>query len=143
MRSRDARWAYEVLGLPFDASPSDVREVYRDLIAVWHPDRFQGNARLTERVDRQIGQVLTTLEASGEAERTLVASLVPAGRTGLAFGWFNFAIGISALPASLIFGMLYQSYGPQVAFSWSAGLALVAVILLTAVGRSTPHAATN
>lgn len=57
MRSRDARWAYEVLGLPFDASPSDVREVYRDLITVWHPDRFQGNARLTERATQKTQEI--------------------------------------------------------------------------------------
>ena len=45
------------------------------------------------------------------AERTLVANLVPANRQGLAFGWFNFAIGIAALPASLLFGVIYEHAG--------------------------------
>jgi MFS family permease len=67
------------------------------------------------------------------AEKTLVAILVGAERKGLAYGWYNFAIGIATLPASLIFGALYQLFGPMVAFSFGAGLALVAAILLIGV----------
>ena len=71
------------------------------------------------------------------AERTMVANLVGPGQKGLAFGWFNLAIGIAALPASLIFGALYEVYGPAIAFSWSAILAMVAAVMLIAVrGRS-------
>jgi MFS family permease len=69
------------------------------------------------------------------AERTLVANLVGPERQGLAFGWFNFAIGISALPASVIFGAIYQTIGATAAFTWSALLALAAVAILAAVGR--------
>jgi MFS family permease len=69
------------------------------------------------------------------AERTLVANLVSSDRQGLAFGWFNFAIGVAALPASLIFGWIYQAYGAAAAFSWSAALAFAAVALLAIVGR--------
>lgn len=67
------------------------------------------------------------------AEKTLVVNLVGAERKGLAFGWYNFAIGIAALPSSLIFGVLYESSGPLAAFGWGAGLALVAVVLLLGV----------
>ncbi len=74
------------------------------------------------------------------AERTLVANLVPGDRQGLAFGWFNFAIGMAALPSSLIFGWIYQSYSAPAAFAWSAALALLAVALLAAVGRTTGSA---
>ncbi len=45
------------------------------------------------------------------AEKTLVANLVGSQRKGLAYGWYNFAIGIATLPASLIFGALYQVSG--------------------------------
>ncbi len=38
------------------------------------------------------------------AEKTLIANLAGAERKGLAFGWYNFAIGVAALPSSLIFG---------------------------------------
>lgn len=67
------------------------------------------------------------------AEKTLVANLVGTERKGLAFGWYNFAIGIAALPSSLIFGVLYEEFGPLVAFGWGAGLASLAVALLAGV----------
>ena len=68
------------------------------------------------------------------AERTLVANLVGPDRQGLAFGWFNFAIGIAALPANLLFGWIYDAYGAGAAFIWGAGLALVAAILMLGIG---------
>jgi MFS family permease len=60
------------------------------------------------------------------AEKTLVAALAGPERKGLAFGWFNFSIGVTTLPASLLFGALYQSNGPVVAFGTGAGLAVLA-----------------
>jgi len=73
------------------------------------------------------------------AEKTLVANLAGTERKGLAFGWYNFAIGIAALPSSLIFGVLYEEFGPLVAFGWGAGLALVAVALLAGVRSGQNH----
>ncbi len=67
------------------------------------------------------------------AEKTLVASLAGNERKGLAYGWYNCAVGIATLPSSLIFGALYQFSGALAAFGWGAALALVAVILLTGV----------
>jgi MFS family permease len=67
------------------------------------------------------------------AEKTLVAQLAGGERKGLAYGWYNFAIGIATLPASLIFGALYEVYGALAAFGWGAGLALAAVILMSEV----------
>ena len=65
------------------------------------------------------------------AEKTLVANLVGPEHRGLAYGWFNCAVGIATLPASLMFGALYQAYGPMVAFGSGAGLALLAAMLLS------------
>jgi MFS family permease len=67
------------------------------------------------------------------AEKTLVANLVGSERKGLAYGWYNCAIGIATLPSSLIFGALYQVYGALAAFGWGAALALVAVAILVGV----------
>lgn len=69
------------------------------------------------------------------AEKTLVTQLAGPERKGLAFGWYNFTIGIAALPASLLFGLLYDQYGALAAFGTSAGLALGAVVLLAGVGK--------
>ncbi len=49
-------------------------------------------------------------------EKTLVASLMPGERKGLAYGWYNFALGISALPASVLFGVLWDRVGAVAAF---------------------------
>lgn len=67
------------------------------------------------------------------AERAMVGHLVGTERKGLAYGWYNFAIGIATLPSSLIFGVLYQYCGPLVAFGWGGALALIAVVLLAGV----------
>jgi MFS family permease len=70
------------------------------------------------------------------AERTLVSNLVGPDRQGLAFGWFNFAIGIAALPANLLFGWLYESFGAQAAFGTSAALAVAALAILATVSKT-------
>jgi MFS family permease len=67
------------------------------------------------------------------AEKALVANLVSSDERGLAFGWYNFALGIVALPANLIFGAIYDSYGPQAAFGWGAACALVAALGLAII----------
>jgi MFS family permease len=67
------------------------------------------------------------------AEKALVADLVPATRRGTAFGWFNFAIGIAALPASLLFGVVSDRVNPSAAFMMGAAFATVATIGLIAM----------
>jgi MFS family permease len=63
-------------------------------------------------------------------EKALVANLAPAGVRGSAFGAYHAAIGIAALPASVVFGVLWQTYGPRAAFLTGAALALAAALLL-------------
>jgi len=64
------------------------------------------------------------------AERALVADLVPESLRGRAYGVFHAAIGIAALPASLLFGFLWQRFGARAAFSTGAVVALVSALLL-------------
>ena len=59
-------------------------------------------------------------------ERAFVADLVPEDARGRAYGIYNFSIGIAALPASLLMGILWQAFGPQAAFLFGASLALTA-----------------
>jgi len=37
-----------ILGVPADATEETIRQVYLDLVRVWHPDRFQSDARLRQ-----------------------------------------------------------------------------------------------
>ena len=64
------------------------------------------------------------------SEKTMVAQLVGSERAGLAYGWFNLLIGIGALPASMMFGALYQHFNAQIAFGVGSALALVSMVLL-------------
>jgi MFS family permease len=73
------------------------------------------------------------------ASKALVGHLTPPERKGLAFGWFNFAIGIAALPSSLIFGWLYQQFDSLVAFTWGASAAAIAAVLLLAIQERQPN----
>jgi len=66
-------------------------------------------------------------------EKALVADLVPADRRGAAFGFYNLAIGLGALPASLLFGALWDRRGASTAFAFGAALALAAAAGLAAV----------
>ncbi|MFL5485067.1 MAG: MFS transporter [Gemmatimonadaceae bacterium] len=66
-------------------------------------------------------------------EKALVADLVPKSRRGSAFGWYNLAIGLGALPASLIFGAIWDRSGASSAFLFGATLALVAAVLMAFV----------
>ncbi len=60
--------------------------------------------------------------------RAYVADLVGERKRGLAFGLFHGAVGMTALPASLLFGWLWQLAGAPVAFTFGAGLALLAAV---------------
>ncbi|MFL5544227.1 MAG: MFS transporter [Gemmatimonadaceae bacterium] len=66
-------------------------------------------------------------------EKALVADLVPKSRRGSAFGWYNLAIGLGALPASLIFGAIWDRSGASSAFLFGATMALVAAVLMAFV----------
>lgn len=63
-------------------------------------------------------------------EKALVAAFAPAELRGSAFGWYHAVIGISALLASILFGVLWQTLGAATAFLAGAGLALAAAVLL-------------
>lgn len=63
-------------------------------------------------------------------ERALVADLVPPHLRGMAYGLYNFSIGIGALPASLLMGLLWEKISPKAAFGFGATLALLAALLL-------------
>ncbi|MBK8533945.1 MAG: MFS transporter [Candidatus Competibacteraceae bacterium] len=70
------------------------------------------------------------MAATEGAEKALVADLAPAALLGTAYGWFNLTAGLLLLPASLLFGGLWQSAGPALAFGVAACCALLAALLL-------------
>jgi MFS family permease len=82
------------------------------------------------------------------AEKAFVADIVSEEYRGSAFGMYNFAIGLGALPASIIFGFLYSffdvkfpGFGGTVAFGFGGMLALLAMILLATMVKEPSGAA--
>lgn len=70
------------------------------------------------------------MAATEGVEKALVADLAPLERRGTAFGWFNLVVGAMLLPASVLFGWLWQAATPALAFGFSAACALAAAVLM-------------
>jgi MFS family permease len=68
-------------------------------------------------------------------ERALVADFVPAARRGTAFGWFHLTIGLGMLPASILFGLVWDGFGAPAAFIMGASLAAVAALGIAMIGK--------
>jgi predicted MFS family arabinose efflux permease len=63
-------------------------------------------------------------------QKAFVVDLVPADWRGRALGGYHAAVGVAELPASVVFGIVYQHAGPVAAFSMGAALAIVAAAIL-------------
>lgn len=63
-------------------------------------------------------------------EKALVADLTPADRRGFAFGVYNAVQGLGGLAASVVFGLVWRSFGAAAAFGLGATLALSATAAL-------------
>ena len=70
-------------------------------------------------------------------EKAWIAELVPTQLRGAAFGYYHCTIGLAALPASVLFGLLWQTWSATVAFAAGAGLAVIAAGMLLLVSTST------
>ena len=63
-------------------------------------------------------------------EKAWVADLTPPHARGTAFGLYNAALGIGALAASILFGVIWTRVSPSAAFYTGAALASLATALL-------------
>ncbi len=50
------------LGLKPGASQEDVNQAYRDLVTVWHPDRFANNLRLQKKAEENLKEINAAYE---------------------------------------------------------------------------------
>jgi MFS family permease len=63
-------------------------------------------------------------------EKAFLADMADPALRGAAFGWYNFAIGSGAFPASLLFGLIWERAGGVAPFLFCAALSGVAALLL-------------
>jgi MFS family permease len=73
---------------------------------------------------------------------SLVARFSTAQLRGSAYGAYHFVTGMAALPASILFGVLWERFDPQTAFYTGACFALAAVLVLLTVRTSAHESAT-
>ena len=66
--------------------------------------------------------------------KAMVADLIPTEQRGTAYGYYNATVGLMALPASLLAGILWQGMGSWVGFGPSAPFVAGAILSLIAVG---------
>ena len=64
------------------------------------------------------------------AQKALVADLVPALARARGYSVYHVCVGLMLLPASVLFGLVYQRGGANLAFGLGAALALLATALL-------------
>ncbi|UWX57838.1 MFS transporter [Chlorobaculum sp. MV4-Y] len=62
-------------------------------------------------------------------QKAFLATLIPEGLKGTAFGLYAGAVGFAALPSSLIAGVLWDKVSPAAAFWFGAATALLAAVL--------------
>lgn len=64
------------------------------------------------------------------AERALVSHFAPPHLRATVFGYYAFTVGVGALPASVLFGWIWQKWGAPQAFLTGATLSLLSAFLL-------------
>lgn len=63
--------------------------------------------------------------------KSLVAKIVPSNVRGTAFGLYNASMGILAIPASTVAGVLWDKVSPAAPFYFGAACAVLSIILIT------------
>lgn len=48
---------YKILDLPTNASKQEVKQAYRELVKVWHPDRFTHDVKLQKRAEEKLKEI--------------------------------------------------------------------------------------
>ncbi|MBE9551284.1 MAG: DnaJ domain-containing protein [Proteobacteria bacterium] len=53
----DIQRCFEILEIKRDASPEEAKQAYKDIVSVWHPDRFSNNPRLEQKAGEKLKEV--------------------------------------------------------------------------------------
>jgi MFS family permease len=64
------------------------------------------------------------------SERALISLYADERERGTAFGWYHLAVGISAIPAGVLFGTVWHYWNADTAFMFAGALALLCALLL-------------
>lgn len=111
--------ALDVLGLNLGATSAEVKEAYRDLVKVWHPDRFGSDPRLRQKAEeklRQVNDAYRILQSPLHPDFTLRRNTEPPAashksgvRPGRAVGWILGSLGIAVVVIAATFAFAHNS----------------------------------
>jgi DnaJ-class molecular chaperone len=48
---------FDILELDYDASLEETKQAYKDIVNVWHPDRFSHSPRLKEKAEKKLKEI--------------------------------------------------------------------------------------
>ena len=89
--------ALRTLGLKHGASPIEIRETYRDLVKVWHPDRFSYDGKLRSKAEEKLKAVNAAFQhlassADTTPQRAASATNKPywtSGKSARTYPWYS------------------------------------------------------
>lgn len=76
----DIRRCFDILELDRDATIDEVKQAYKDLVNIWHPDRFLKNPRLKQRAEerlKEINEAYETVKSFLSSEKPLEPEKAP------------------------------------------------------------------
>ena len=81
--------------------------------------------------------IYTALTAG--VERAFIAEISPKHLKGTMLGLHSTVVGVALLPASIIAGLLWSTFGPKAPFLFGSGLSLVAAFILYTYMKNESH----
>jgi len=58
----EIKQCFEILELDPNASVDEAKQAYKDIVNVWHPDRFSHNSRLKEKAEKKLKEINVAYE---------------------------------------------------------------------------------
>lgn len=69
----DIRRCFDILELARDATIDEAKQAYKDLVNIWHPDRFSNNPRLKQKAEERLKEI----NQAYETVKSLLSSRKP------------------------------------------------------------------
>ncbi len=130
---------YEILGVEYDAPLSEVRRAYRDLVMVWHPDRFAGNERLQKAATEKliaINEAYRFLRSHALDSEATASDPPPAADDTIDWGRFGPPNRANEASQTAHKGRNRASYRPWFFFGLLLFLAAAVILATVFFGRS-------
>ncbi|MFO7985845.1 MAG: J domain-containing protein [Desulfatiglandaceae bacterium] len=110
VRAMDIRKSYRTLELDYGASLDEVKQGYKDMVRVWHPDRFHEHPRLRKKAEEKLKEIN---RAYGELMIwfSRETAMTPLTDMGPFLPWWRKGLRGVALGAALLGRLLYQKIG--------------------------------